>query len=54
MFEGQDRIYAYAIGILVGTLVQLLIPAFDLRNTPVQVQLELRLAQPATCAASCC
>ena len=34
MFHGQDRIYAYAIGILAGTLVQLLIPAFDLRNTP--------------------
>lgn len=33
-FHGQDRIYAYAIGILVGTLVQLLIPAWDLRNTP--------------------
>ncbi|HEX8959365.1 MAG TPA: murein biosynthesis integral membrane protein MurJ, partial [Solirubrobacterales bacterium] len=33
-FHGQDRIYAYAIGILVGTLVQLLIPVFDLRNTP--------------------
>ena len=34
LFHGQDRIYAYAIGILVGTLVQLLIPAWDLRNTP--------------------
>lgn len=34
MFEGRDRIYAYAIGILVGTLVQLLIPAWDLRHTP--------------------
>jgi putative peptidoglycan lipid II flippase len=34
MFEGRDRIYAYAIGILVGTAVQLLIPAWDLRNTP--------------------
>jgi putative peptidoglycan lipid II flippase len=33
-FHGQDRIYAYAIGILIGTLVQFLIPAFDLRNTP--------------------
>jgi putative peptidoglycan lipid II flippase len=33
-FEGRDRIYAYAIGILVGTLVQLLIPTWDLRNTP--------------------
>src|SRR6187431_2863681 len=34
MFEGRDRIYAYAIGILIGTLIQLLIPAWDLRNTP--------------------
>ncbi len=33
-FHGQNRIYAYAIGILAGTLVQLLIPAFDLRHTP--------------------
>jgi putative peptidoglycan lipid II flippase len=34
MFHGQNKIYAYAIGILVGTLVQLLIPAWDLRHTP--------------------
>jgi putative peptidoglycan lipid II flippase len=34
MFHGQNKIYAYAIGILVGTLVQLLIPVWDLRNTP--------------------
>ncbi|HYQ78099.1 MAG TPA: murein biosynthesis integral membrane protein MurJ [Solirubrobacterales bacterium] len=34
MFHGQNRIYAYAIAILAGTLVQLLIPAWDLRNTP--------------------
>jgi putative peptidoglycan lipid II flippase len=34
MFEGQDRIYAYAIGVLAGTLVQLLIVVADLRNTP--------------------
>jgi putative peptidoglycan lipid II flippase len=34
LFHGQDRIYAYAIAILVGTLVQLMIPTFDLRNTP--------------------
>ncbi len=38
MFEGQDRIYAYAIGILVGTVVQLLIPAWDLRNTPFKFE----------------
>ena len=33
-FHGNDRIYAYAIGVLVGTAVQLAIPAWDLRNTP--------------------
>ena len=34
LFHGQDRIYAYAIGILIGTAVQLAIPAWDLRHTP--------------------
>jgi putative peptidoglycan lipid II flippase len=34
MFEGRDRIYAYAIGVLAGTVVQLAIVAADLRNTP--------------------
>lgn len=34
LFHGEDRIYAYAIGILIGTLVQLLIPTWDLRHTP--------------------
>jgi putative peptidoglycan lipid II flippase len=33
-FHGQHRIYAYAIAILAGTLVQLLIPVWDLRHTP--------------------
>ena len=33
-FHGQNKIYAYAIGILIGTAVQLAIPAWDLRNTP--------------------
>jgi putative peptidoglycan lipid II flippase len=33
-FSEDDEIYAYAIGILVGTAVQLVIPAVDLRNTP--------------------
>jgi putative peptidoglycan lipid II flippase len=33
-FHGQNKIYAYAIAILIGTLVQLLIPTWDLRNTP--------------------
>jgi putative peptidoglycan lipid II flippase len=34
LFSQQNRIYAYAIGILIGTAVQLAIPAWDLRNTP--------------------
>jgi putative peptidoglycan lipid II flippase len=33
-FHGKDRIYAYAIGVLVGTAVQFAIPAWDLRHTP--------------------
>jgi putative peptidoglycan lipid II flippase len=35
--EGQDRIYAYAIGVLAGTVVQLAIVVFDLRNTPFKL-----------------
>jgi putative peptidoglycan lipid II flippase len=33
-FHGSDRIYAYAIGVLIGTAVQFAIPAWDLRHTP--------------------
>lgn len=36
-FAPEDRIYAYAIGVLVGTAIQLAIPAWDLRNTPVRL-----------------
>ncbi|HKH65578.1 MAG TPA: murein biosynthesis integral membrane protein MurJ [Solirubrobacterales bacterium] len=46
MFEGQDRIYAYAIGILVGTAVQLLIPAWDLRNTPFRFKFSFDWRNP--------
>ncbi len=46
MFEGQDRIYAYAIGILLGTLVQLLIPTFDLRNTPFKFEWSFEWRNP--------
>jgi putative peptidoglycan lipid II flippase len=34
LFHGQDKIYAYAIAIVIGTAVQLAIPMWDLRNTP--------------------
>jgi putative peptidoglycan lipid II flippase len=46
MFEGQDRIYAYAIGILVGTAVQLLIPAWDLRHTPFRFKFSFDWRHP--------
>lgn len=46
LFHGQDRIYAYAIGILVGTLVQLLIPTWDLRHTPFRFSLSLDWRHP--------
>jgi len=45
-FHGQDRIYAYAIGILAGTLVQLLIPVFDLRNTPFKFEWSFEWRNP--------
>jgi putative peptidoglycan lipid II flippase len=37
-FSEEDEIYAYAIGILVGTAVQLAIPAWDLRKTPFRLR----------------
>jgi len=45
-FHGQDRIYAYAIGILVGTFVQLLIPTWDLRNTPFKFEWSFEWRNP--------
>ena len=45
-FHGTDRIYAYAIGVLVGTAVQLAIPAWDLRNTPFRPTLTLDWHMP--------
>jgi putative peptidoglycan lipid II flippase len=45
-FHGQNRIYAYAIGILAGTLVQLLIPVFDLRNTPFKFEWSFEWRNP--------
>jgi putative peptidoglycan lipid II flippase len=37
LFSEENQIYAYAIGILIGTGVQLAIPAYDLRNTPFRM-----------------
>jgi putative peptidoglycan lipid II flippase len=45
-FHGQNRIYAYAIGILAGTLVQLLIPVWDLRHTPFKFEWSFEWRNP--------
>ncbi len=37
-FPEDEQIYAYAIGVLVGTAIQLAMPLFDLRNTPFGVR----------------
>jgi putative peptidoglycan lipid II flippase len=51
-FPEEDEIYAYAIGVLAGTLVQLAMLVYDLRNTPFGIRgallapLRSRLARP--------
>ncbi|HEX3609844.1 MAG TPA: murein biosynthesis integral membrane protein MurJ [Solirubrobacterales bacterium] len=45
-FHGQNRIYAYAIGILAGTLVQLMIPVWDLRHTPFKFEWSFEWRNP--------
>ncbi len=37
MFSEDEKIYAYAIGVLVGTALQLAMVSFDLRNTPFRM-----------------
>jgi putative peptidoglycan lipid II flippase len=37
-FPPEDEIYAYAIGVLVGTVVQLAMLIYDLRNTPFGIR----------------
>jgi putative peptidoglycan lipid II flippase len=45
-FHGQNKIYAYAIGILIGTFVQLMIPVWDLRHTPFHFTFSLDWRHP--------
>ncbi len=46
MFPEDKQIYAYAIGVLAGTVVQLIIPTWDLRNTPFQFTLKVDFRDP--------
>jgi putative peptidoglycan lipid II flippase len=41
-FPKGDEIYAYAVGVLVGTLIQLAIQFYDLRNTPYGMRRALK------------
>ncbi|HET8976425.1 MAG TPA: murein biosynthesis integral membrane protein MurJ, partial [Solirubrobacterales bacterium] len=45
-FDEDDRIYAYAIGVLVGTVIQLAIPAWDLRNTEYRFSFDFDWRMP--------
>jgi len=47
LFPHKDKIYAYAIGILIGTAVQLAIPAWDLRHTPFHFTWSFEWRNPA-------
>lgn len=47
MFPEDQRIYAYAIGVVAGTVVQLLIPTWDLRHTPFRFTLKVDFSDPA-------
>jgi putative peptidoglycan lipid II flippase len=46
-FSEDKEIYAYAIGVLVGTAIQLAIPAWDLRNTPFRLMRVFDWRSPA-------
>ena len=41
-FEGDDELYAYAIGVVVGTVVQLLMAIPVLRRLGFKLELQLR------------
>jgi putative peptidoglycan lipid II flippase len=47
LFAKPDQIYAYAIAILIGTAVQLAIPAWDLRHTPFHFEWSFEWRNPA-------
>ena len=45
-FPEEKQIYAYAIGVVLGTLVQLLIPTWDLRHTPFRFTFKVDFKDP--------
>ncbi|MBN8867050.1 MAG: murein biosynthesis integral membrane protein MurJ [Solirubrobacterales bacterium] len=46
LFPEDKQIYAYAIGVVAGTLVQLLIPTWDLKHTPFRFTFKVDFKDP--------
>ena len=46
LFPEDKQIYAYAFGVLAGTLVQLIIPTWDLRHTPFRGTFKVNFRDP--------
>jgi len=46
LFPEEKQIYAYAIGVVAGTVVQLLIPTWDLKNTPFRFTFKVDFRDP--------
>jgi len=46
LFSEDKQIYAYAIGVVAGTVVQLLIPTWDLRHTPFRFSFKVDFKDP--------
>jgi putative peptidoglycan lipid II flippase len=46
LFPEDKQIYAYAIGVVAGTVVQLLIPTWDLRHTPFRFTIKVDFKDP--------
>ncbi len=46
LFPEDKQIYAYAIGVVAGTVVQLAIPTWDLRNTPFKFTFKVDFKDP--------
>ena len=46
LFPEDKQIYAYAFGVLAGTVVQLLIPTWDLRHTPFRFTFRVDFKDP--------
>lgn len=46
LFPEEKQIYAYAIGVVAGTVVQLVIPTWDLRNTPFRFTFKVNFRDP--------